>query len=205
MRHMIVIAALVAFYCGWLTAVGSASTSLTLIKVAYLYNFAKFIEWPPEALGEAHTSFVICMLGTDMTEGALPTLQGKSLKGKKVMVKYFARATDVQPEACRILFVSTSERDRIHRIITLLAKRPVLTVGDAKGFAQQGRQGASGQFIPVTTHPLSPQGRYMHTRNVSLFGNAHTAFEQSAVGKAAVKAIRYALLRALEQFDREGW
>ena len=138
LRHMIVVAAVAAGYCGWLIAAGSASTHLSLVKVAYLYNFAKFIEWPPEALGDAHASFVICMLGTGMSEGAMPTLQGKSLRGKKVTVKYFAQATNVKPGACHILFVITSERDRVRRIITRMAKQPVLTVGDAEGFARQG-------------------------------------------------------------------
>lgn len=66
-------------------------------------------------------------------------------------------------------------------------------------------ENSAGQFIPASTPPLSPQGRYVHTKNVSLFGNAHTTFAQSAVGKATVKAIRYAILRMLEQFDHQGW
>ena len=45
---------------------------------------------------------------------------------------------NLPPEACHILFVNTSEPDHIRRIITLLAKEPVLTVGDTEGFAQQG-------------------------------------------------------------------
>ncbi len=66
-------------------------------------------------------------------------------------------------------------------------------------------ENAAGQFIPGSTHPLSPQGRYVHIKHLSWFGNAQTAFEQSAVGKATAKAMRYAMLQALERFDRQGW
>jgi hypothetical protein len=64
---------------------------------------------------------------------------------------------------------------------------------------------SSGQFIPGSTHPLSPQGRYRHIKHLSRFGDTQTAFAQSAVGKVTVKAVRYAVLQALERFDRQGW
>ena len=117
---------------------GSPSTNLTLLKVAYLYNFAKFIEWPPEALTDERATFTLCMLGTDSSEGALPSLQGKTIKGKKVAIKYFAQATDLNPETCHILFINMSDRDRLHQILLAFAEQPVLTVGDKEWFARSG-------------------------------------------------------------------
>src|SRR5437867_99444 len=35
------------------------------LKAAFLYNFAQFAEWPPEAFPSAETSFVIGVLGAD--------------------------------------------------------------------------------------------------------------------------------------------
>ena len=66
-------------------------------------------------------------------------------------------------------------------------------------------ENTSGQFIPGSTHPLSPQGRYRHIIHVSRFGDSQTTFGQSAVGKATTKAVRYAVLQALERFDHQGW
>jgi hypothetical protein len=63
----------------------------------------------------------------------------------------------------------------------------------------------SGEYIPGSTDPLSPEGKYVHTANLSLFGDARSAFDQSAVGKASLKATQYALLKALQRFDRAGW
>jgi curli biogenesis system outer membrane secretion channel CsgG len=64
---------------------------------------------------------------------------------------------------------------------------------------------ATGEYIPGSSDPLSAEGKYAHTVQTSLFGNARTAFDQSAVGKATLKATRYAVLKALQRFDRAGW
>jgi hypothetical protein len=64
---------------------------------------------------------------------------------------------------------------------------------------------ASGEYIPGSTDPLSPEGKYVHTVHLSLFGDARLAFDQSAVGKATLKGTQYAVLKALQRFDRAGW
>ena len=64
---------------------------------------------------------------------------------------------------------------------------------------------ATGVYIPGSSDPTSPQGRVVHTVNTSLFGSAKQPFDQSAVGEAASRATRYALLKALQRFDQAGW
>ena len=59
---------------------------------------------------------------------------------------------------------------------------------------------ATGEYIPG-----SAEGKYVHTVNLSLFGDTRLAFDQSAVGKATLKATQYAVLKALQRFDRAGW
>jgi curli biogenesis system outer membrane secretion channel CsgG len=64
---------------------------------------------------------------------------------------------------------------------------------------------ATGEYIPGSTDPLSPEGKYVHTVNLSLFGDTRLAFDQSAVGKATLKATQYAILKSLQRFDRAAW
>jgi curli biogenesis system outer membrane secretion channel CsgG len=64
---------------------------------------------------------------------------------------------------------------------------------------------ATGEYIPGSTDPLSPEGKYVHTVNLSLFGDPRLAFDQSAVGKATLKATQHAVLKALQRSDRAGW
>jgi curli biogenesis system outer membrane secretion channel CsgG len=64
---------------------------------------------------------------------------------------------------------------------------------------------ATGEYIPGSSDPLSPEGKYVHTVNLSLFGDSRLAFDQSAVGKATLKATQYSVLKALQRFDRAEW
>ena len=64
---------------------------------------------------------------------------------------------------------------------------------------------ATGEYVPGSSDPLSPEGKYVHTVQASLFGNAKLPFDQSAVGKATLKATRYAVSKALERFERKRW
>jgi curli biogenesis system outer membrane secretion channel CsgG len=64
---------------------------------------------------------------------------------------------------------------------------------------------ATGEDIPGSTDPLSPEGKHVHTVNLSPFGDSQSAFNQSAVGKATLKATQYAVLKAIQRFDRAGW
>ena len=64
---------------------------------------------------------------------------------------------------------------------------------------------ATGEYIPGSTDPLSREGKYVHTVNLSLFGDNRLAFDQSAVGKATLNATQHSVRKALERFDRAGW
>jgi hypothetical protein len=35
------------------------------VKLAFLYNFTKFVEWPPSSYGEAGSPLTICIVGDD--------------------------------------------------------------------------------------------------------------------------------------------
>jgi hypothetical protein len=56
---------------------------------------------------------------------------------------------------------------------------------------------ATGESIPGSTDPLSPEGKYVHTVNLPLFGDGRSAFDQSAVGKATLKATQSAVFKAI--------
>ncbi len=66
-------------------------------------------------------------------------------------------------------------------------------------------ENTEGQFIPGSTPPLSPQGRYVHSKTMSRFGSAQTPFAQSAYGTVTAKAMRYAVRKAVGRFERQQW
>ena len=56
------------------------------VKAAYLYNFARFVEWP--AAATARDPFTICVLGSDPFGRALDTtVANVSLRGAKVAAR----------------------------------------------------------------------------------------------------------------------
>jgi hypothetical protein len=114
------------------------------IKAAYLYNFAKFVEWPASALPTG-APLVIGIMGKGPVGEAQSALSGRSAKGHRVQVRQVARAEEAG--GCQILFIAGSERHRIKEILRALPAGGILTVSDIRNFCSQG--GMIG---------LSPQG-----------------------------------------------
>ncbi len=133
--YFVVLATLSAFI---LTSILHAQSSPTeyQVKAAYLYNFAKFVEWPPQVMS-SDSSFNICVLGRDPFDSTFQTtIAGESIKGKNVLVKRIPRAQD--GTGCQILFISSSEEARLKDILDVLDKMSVLTVSDMPQFTRRG-------------------------------------------------------------------
>jgi len=106
------------------------------VKAAYLYNFGRFVEWPT-GVAAASDVFSICVLGEDPFGASFDaTIAGESINGKKVVVKRITKAQDA--ESCRILFISSSEENRLKEILATLDKASVLTVSDISQFTRRG-------------------------------------------------------------------
>jgi len=118
------------------TARAQAAASEYAVKAAFLYNFTKFVEWPPNAFSGERSQFRVCVLGEDPFGKSLRVIGDESVAGRRVSL---LQAEEIrQPEDCQILFISRSERDRLSQILADLGEAPVLTVGDSGGFLDQG-------------------------------------------------------------------
>jgi hypothetical protein len=107
------------------------------IKAAFLYNFAKFVEWPAQAFKSPSDPIVIGVLGTDPFGDALAeAVAGKTLGGRAFQVREVADAQQVV--GCQIVFVSSSERKRLGPLFIRIGNSAVLTVGEMDNFAAEG-------------------------------------------------------------------
>jgi hypothetical protein len=139
--HRVVVAGALV---GAITVVPVADTSLPAqveradeyrVKAAILYNLAKFVDWPPEAISGPQAPLVVCVLGVDPFGPALDdALKGRLVGGHPLAVR---RMGGLSP-GCHVLFVSASERKRTAIVIEDLGASPVLTVGDDDGFDTAG-------------------------------------------------------------------
>ena len=106
------------------------------VKAAYLYNFARFVQWPTRAGGDGSV-FAICVLGADPFGRTLDsTLSGLTLGGAKVIARRIAAPADAR--TCRIVFIAASEEDALAAVLRTLASSDVLTVSDIPRFVDRG-------------------------------------------------------------------
>ena len=99
------------------------------VKAAFLYNFARFVDWPTEAFRDPGEPFSICVIGEDPFGRSLDdVVAGKAIGGRPVSLR---RISDFRQAAtCHVLFVGSSV-DK-HALSVLASSRSaVLTVGDA--------------------------------------------------------------------------
>ena len=106
------------------------------VKAAYIYNFAKFVEWPAGKSSHAGVAITVCVVGEDHFGPALAMIEGKSVGGRKIRIKRESAQHNLR--GCDILFISSSEKKRLAEILDAVKDANVLTIGDTKGFAQQG-------------------------------------------------------------------
>ena len=119
------------------TTVRAQSSSEYQVKAAFLYNFAKFVDWPGDAFGNSNAPLVVGVIGDDPFGGALDqAINGKTINGRPLVVRRLRLGQDLR--SCHILFISSSERQRLPQIIQSLRGASVLTVGDMGQFNQQG-------------------------------------------------------------------
>lgn len=109
------------------------------LKAAFLFNFAKFIDWPEKSFAGPQSPFTICVIGQDPFGGALDEYLARTIGGRAVQLAHYPSANDLaEARHCQILFISASEKAHFHDVIESLRGNAALLVGDADGFAASG-------------------------------------------------------------------
>ncbi len=107
------------------------------LKAAFLFNFAKFIDWPATSFADPQADFSICILGTDPFGRAMDDLlRGKMIADRRVSVARNHQVAEVRH--CQMVFVSSSEKSRVREILDGLKGTNALVVGETEGFAAAG-------------------------------------------------------------------
>jgi len=107
------------------------------LKAAFLFNFAKFIEWPAGSFTSPQSVFTICVLGRDPFGHALDdNLQGKMIRNQHLAVRRLKDKTEAR--SCQMVFVSSSESAQLAEILESVRGASVLLVGETNGFAAAG-------------------------------------------------------------------
>jgi hypothetical protein len=132
---LVVFVALVCLLAGSVPAF--AAPSEYEVKAAFLYNFTRYIDWPPSAFSGDNAPFVIGILGNDPFGNFLTdAVNGKDMDGRPFVVRHFAHTSDIQ--SCQMLFVSASAQGQMESVVAHLGKSDTVLVGDSRGFLSRG-------------------------------------------------------------------
>ncbi len=103
------------------------------VKAAFLYNFARFVEWPePPAAGG--TDFAFCLLGgADVEASMTSVMRGRTVGELPVVVRRIEEGAETGE--CRLLFVANGGAARARAWLRGI-EGPVLVVGEGEGFAR---------------------------------------------------------------------
>jgi hypothetical protein len=109
--------------------------SETQLKAAFIFNFTRFVDWPPEALGPGRAPFVIGVFGDEPIDQALGVLvRGEQIDGHPLEVRRLRRPADAV--GCQIAYVAANGEDLFRP--ARLRGDPVLTVGETEDFLASG-------------------------------------------------------------------
>ena len=129
-------ACLMLFWLGCWQPLVAEDLSEAQIKAAYLYNFAKFVEWPAEAL-PANAELLLCVVGSNVLDGALEALSGRTVGTHSLRVATQSYAS-LALSGCHLVFIGASEQQRFLVILKTLGNAPTLSLSDIDDFAVKG-------------------------------------------------------------------
>ena len=108
------------------------------VRAAFLYNFAKFVEWPSDVSPAGSSgSLAFCVFGDEPLLSALTqSLVGKTINGRALV----ARRSEGPEGArqCDIAFIGAGEKKRMDELLDGFAGAGVLSISDLDQFARRG-------------------------------------------------------------------
>jgi hypothetical protein len=133
-----------AFLAGGPIAALGGDVSEYGVKAAFLYNFTKYIEWPPKVFAATNTPFIIGVSGDDLDK----PVEGKTVGGRPIVLRRLGGFEEDQGAGIRkyrVLFTCCSEKGRLPGILAGLKGAPVLTVPGIGGLTAKGGMIMFGQ------------------------------------------------------------
>jgi YfiR/HmsC-like len=105
------------------------------VKAAFVYNFAKFVDWPAAAFADRDAVLNLCILGRDGLADALKGLDGKTVGDRRIAILRLESGDAVN---CHMVYVGRSEVAALDAVVKRISRRHVLTIANTPSFATRG-------------------------------------------------------------------
>jgi hypothetical protein len=118
-------------------AAEGAVVSEERVKAAFLYKFAGYVEWPPEALPPLGSPFTIGVVGAvPLAEELREAVKGRTALDLPIAVKRLRPGDALL--GVQILFVGKDQRERLEELAPRAQRRGILTVTESEGALEAG-------------------------------------------------------------------
>jgi hypothetical protein len=119
-------------------AQSSATPSQAEIRAAFVFNFAKFTEWPMQAYTDAGSPLTACFLGADDVRAAYQTLSnGKALSGRFLESRSVKSAAEMRGN-CQVLYVDLPRSAIVVDALKNARQHDALAIGTSEDFLACG-------------------------------------------------------------------
>lgn len=106
------------------------------IKIAFIYNFLKFVDWPGATSPQKTNSANVCIVGDKDFSNYFSNFQRTHKQSFVINVNDSVSGNDIA--ACNVLYIGKNDEGRVSSIISLIRHHPVLSISEAKDFADDG-------------------------------------------------------------------
>src|SRR3954468_12411118 len=107
------------------------------LKSVFLYQFCRFMEWPNSAFSSPGDPLIIGVIGDDPFGSLLnEAVEGETYHGRPIRIEHYRNSREIK--RCHILFVSRSEGDQLDQILSSVAGKNIVTVGETDRFLDHG-------------------------------------------------------------------
>jgi len=115
-------------------SVYSQATSEYDLKSSIIYRICKHTKWPTPP--DESKPFIISILGKIPGGAEIKIPPELTMDKRKIRVRKITQLTEINGSS--VLFIASSEAPRLADILEYTHGKPILTVGDTRGFAQRG-------------------------------------------------------------------
>lgn len=117
-------------------SISAQTLSEDQVKAAYIFSFAKFIEWPAGTFPTPNSPLRFCVLNDRAVQVELDRIvKGKSVAGHSIDVVQVQDGD--QSRSCQLLFINSGQERQARRVLEDLRGASVLTVGETESFLDE--------------------------------------------------------------------
>jgi hypothetical protein len=106
------------------------------LKLAFLVNFARFITWPESSFSASQGELIVCVIGQNPFGEEFSKIESRKVGDHQLQT--ILVDADNPVDQCHLLFVESTAKSQLPRVLEMIDKRPVVTVSDIPGFTDQG-------------------------------------------------------------------